>query len=310
MSTTAHRNTYNDEDFHEQIDNIPVEHIEVVQYNRSSSNKHGGSNHRNSPSTDALRSSSHHRRDDSDHWSVTSGLTQAQFHFSQLDVSRLQTDDSLSDFYTDTGGDPLNIITPTTGNGRGIVVTPQQPVRAESDDAVTPVTNRRRRVRDYPLTLTAQDGRPRLYSARSYDGTPPWTTTAGESKSWRRSHSPVPVTGIGVLKFPETGDMYMGEMLKGEMHGVGTYTCAASSPASSPDRKGGSPSNRKGKSAQKSKRKSRAYKVLKGFFHHNVYTGWENKNKVPDEEAAAAAAVLTNRAKAGYGINMPATAVS
>jgi hypothetical protein len=111
------------------------------------------------------------------------------------------------------------------------------------------------------------------------DGTP--LTDGSNSHGLDRgmiTNSPVPVTGIGVLKFPKTGDMYMGEVVHGEMHGVGTYTCAASSPASSPSRKGKSPST---KSVQK-KRKGRAYKDLKGFFHHNVYTGWENKNVVED----------------------------
>jgi hypothetical protein len=305
----------NDEDFHEQIDNIPVEHIEVVQYNRNkngNSNNDGSNQHRNTLSMDALRSSSHHgynngyghhghghRRDASDQWSVTSGLTQAQFHFSQLDVSRLQTDlqtdDSLSDFYTENGGD-LNGVTPVAVNGRGIVVTPQQrrPDAESVTDAVTPVTNHRRRVRDYPLTLTANDGSTRqaMYSGplMAGDGVTPLTDGSNSHGLDRGiiTNSPVPVTGIGVLKFPETGDMYMGEVVHGEMHGVGTYTCAASSPASSPSRKSGKcPST---KSAQK-KRKGRAYKVLKGFFHHNVYTGWENKNVVGD---GAEEAIITN----------------
>jgi hypothetical protein len=68
---------------------FPAEHMEV-QYTEAAATSTEVVNHRNSPSTDALRSSSHHRRDDLDHWSVTSGSTQVQFHFSQLDVSRLQ----------------------------------------------------------------------------------------------------------------------------------------------------------------------------------------------------------------------------
>jgi hypothetical protein len=61
-----------------------------------------------------------------------------------------------------------NSVTPVAVNGRGIVVTPQQrrPDAESVTDAVTLVTNHRRRVRDYPLTLTANDGSTRqaMYS--------------------------------------------------------------------------------------------------------------------------------------------------
>jgi hypothetical protein len=82
------------------------------------------------------------------------------------------------------------------------------------------------RVRDRALQLSAANGATRM---ALYTGP-------------MESHDII--TGVGVLKFPETGDVYMGEVVKGEMHGRGTYV---------------------------SKRK----KALKGFFDHNVFVQWD-----------------------------------
>ena len=69
--------------------------------------------------------------------------------------------------------------------------------------------------------LTAQDGTTRqaLYRGPLWKGLP---------------------HGVGVLEFVETGDLYVGDLCKGAMHGSGTYTTAK-------------------------------HKVLKGRFEHNVF---------------------------------------
>ena len=57
-------------------------------------------------------------------------------------------------------------------------------------------------------------------------------------------------SGMGTIKFNETGDTYMGEVLNGEMHGKGTYTF-------------------------RHRRRRTPFKVLRGMFEHNVFTGVE-----------------------------------
>ncbi|GAX15451.1 hypothetical protein FisN_8Lh249 [Fistulifera solaris] len=108
---------------------------------------------------------------------------------------------------------------------------PVQGRRPDIDEASECAIPTNRRVRDLPLTMTAANGtvRKALYSGS--------LTESGQ------------VTGVGVLKFPETGDLYCGEIVNGKMHGQGTYTFASS-------------------------KKRKAGKVLKGQFDHNVYVGW------------------------------------
>jgi hypothetical protein len=274
--------------FNEEIDCIPVEHIEVVQCNnyRRNNFSRNGSNHNHNGNNNNLD------RDDSGHGSVTSGLTSA--HFSTRDLNGFQTDESISDWHTE--GDPV-IITPVAGAAAGANTHHHNRPDAESiSDAVIPVANRadvaithhnnrpdaesisdavipvanRRRVREYPLVLIVADGSARhaLYSG-------PLKADSEHSHSTTSAS----VTGIGVLKFPATGDMYMGEVVSGEMHGFGTYTFTCiDRPTSS-------------YSSSKPKRKRRAHKMLKGFFHHNVYTGEENKNAAQDEDSYGEAPV-------------------
>ncbi len=108
---------------------------------------------------------------------------------------------------------------------------PVQGRRPDIDEASECAIPTNRRVRDLPLTMTAANGtvRKALYSGS--------LTESGQ------------VTGVGVLKFPETGDLYCGEIVDGKMHGQGTYTFASS-------------------------KKRKAGRVLKGQFDHNVYIGW------------------------------------
>ncbi|GAX19026.1 hypothetical protein FisN_8Hh249 [Fistulifera solaris] len=155
----------------EQIDHIPVEHVEV-------------------PSAEAQAPA--------DDLTVWSGWTQHP-------VRRPQT--------------PFEDFPPVQGR------------RPDIDEASECAIPTNRRVRDLPLTMTAANGtvRKALYSGS--------LTERGQ------------VTGVGVLKFPETGDLYCGEIVDGKMHGQGTYTFASS-------------------------KKRKAGRVLKGQFDHNVYVGW------------------------------------
>jgi hypothetical protein len=85
------------------------------------------------------------------------------------------------------------------------------------------------RVRSHTVSLTAADGsvRQAIYSGPMSLGKP---------------------HGVGVLKF-ETGDIYLGDLRQGCMHGQGTYTF------------------------KESKSKHRKNQVLKGTFQNNVFTG-------------------------------------
>ena len=208
--------------FSEDICDIPVEHIVV----HSSTGGGGGG------------SGMGHRRDDSDHWSCTSGLTAAH---TAMDVSRLQTDESISDWMPETNHGTFSADHhPLTAVTAG---------RPDAESVSESPVDTARRVQNHALTLRAADGSTReaVYSGplQPDDGT-----------------GVLQATGVGVLKFLSTGDMYMGDVVQGEMHGVGTYTCKAAASAS-PKRKSSS---------------ARAYKVLKGYFSHNVYTGWDNPN--------------------------------
>ena len=88
------------------------------------------------------------------------------------------------------------------------------------------------RVREMSIDMVAADGvtlRKALYSGPTYKGRP---------------------HGCGILKFVESGDVYMGDLVDGEMHGQGTYTV---------------------KGAGK-----RKHQVLRGTFQNNVFTGsWD-----------------------------------
>jgi hypothetical protein len=102
----------------------------------------------------------------------------------------------------------------------------------------SPQQAQQRRVTDQPLLLRAADGSSRqaLYTGpvqQQHNG-------IGNTESF---------TGTGVLKFVETGDLYMGQVSDGEMHGQGTYTFAK-------------------------QKKKRPHKVLRGQFQNNVYVGW------------------------------------
>lgn len=168
----------------EQIDHIPVEHVEV-------------------PATEAQLPA--------DDLTVWSGWTQQH---SVPFMMGSQANRTPSRPHT-----PLEEFPPVQG-------------RPDIDDASVCAMPTNRRVRDLPLTMVAANGtvREALYSGSLIEGDQ--------------------VTGVGVLKFPETGDLYCGEIVDGEMHGLGTYTFAASK-----KRKAGS-------------------RVLKGQFDHNVYVGW------------------------------------
>jgi len=95
------------------------------------------------------------------------------------------------------------------------------------------------RVRDYQVDLVAADGTTRkaVYSGPLHRGEP---------------------HGCGILKFVDTGDLYMGDIVNGKMHGQGTYTFSAG--------------KKKGFHKKATTKKSR---VLKGTFENNVFTGWD-----------------------------------
>jgi hypothetical protein len=94
------------------------------------------------------------------------------------------------------------------------------------------------RVKDYSLKMSAANGcvRAALYSGPVVNCSSPEACTRGS------------VTGIGVLKFPETGDYYLGSVVQGEMHGTGTYTFFNNSSQKQP-------------------------RILRGVFEHNVFVG-------------------------------------
>lgn len=155
---------------------------------------------------------------DCDHLSVTSGLTNLQ-----MDMSR-QFDDSSF------------VIEPSVAS------TTHGPRRPEADQSSVAASTTRpqqqprgvgmsqQRVRNEPVTLKAANGTVRQ---ASYSGPIAADQTC---------------TGIGILKF-STGDLYMGNVVNGNMHGQGTYTFKNS-------KMGG--------------------RVLKGLFENNVYIGYSD----------------------------------
>lgn len=156
--------------------------------------------------------------DSDDHLSVTSGLTHV------YDLSRV---DDVSIFQQQL-----------------------QQNKSDRPDAEVETVNQPSRVRDYQVEMMmtvnaatgAADGGKATCRKASYSG-PLYKN---------KPH------GCGILKFKDTGDVYMGDLVMGEMHGQGTYTCVASSSS--------------GASTTKQ------HKVLKGIFENNVYvgtTGWD-----------------------------------
>lgn len=103
-----------------------------------------------------------------------------------------------------------------------------EPIHRPDADSVTGIQSvQPSRVRDFHVFLLAADGTTRraLYSGPIVKNKP---------------------NGCGILKFVESGDVYMGDLVDGAMHGSGTYTFVNS----------------------KSKPK-----VLKGTFENNVFIG-------------------------------------
>jgi hypothetical protein len=96
---------------------------------------------------------------------------------------------------------------------------------AESTTGATPLTGNRRHVSGLPIDLVSAVTGVTRHAV--YSGT-------------CQGHA---ITGTGVLRF-ETGDVYKGDVVDGEMHGTGTYTFAAG-----------------------------RRKVLQGTFEHNVFVG-------------------------------------
>lgn len=170
----------------EQIDQVPVEHVEV---------------------------------DHDDHLSVTSGLT----NLNGGDLSRMN--DDISTIILDNIPTRRPEADAESMHGRDNI--------AGIGASATPrgVGLRQRRVRNHELQLYAANGvsRKALYSGP--------LTAEGLC------------TGVGILKFEETGDQYTGAIVNGEMHGQGTYTY---------------------------RQAKRAGKTLRGIFDHNVYTGWDS----------------------------------
>ncbi|GKY91093.1 hypothetical protein MPSEU_000082100 [Mayamaea pseudoterrestris] len=105
--------------------------------------------------------------------------------------------------------------------------------------ASTPPPHPSTRVRGHAVSLTAADGsvRAAVYSGPMFRGKP---------------------HGVGVLKFVESGDVYLGDLQAGRMHGHGTYTFKDSN-----------------------KHRNRRAQVLKGTFHNNVFTGYANPEPAP-----------------------------
>jgi hypothetical protein len=184
----------------EQIDSVPIEHIEVAILDH-----------------------------DGDLCSVTSGLTNL------VDLSSRMPDDATAVSYfleksfsrgrPDAESSVCGSVQRHNNKRQGadgVGAHHQTSSQQQQQQQQQQQPDEQERVTDQPLLLRAADGSSRqaLYTG------PVQNRTNHNTTGLTMTTTPIYTGNHAVLKFVETGDTYMGQVCNGEMHGQGTYTFA------------------------------------------------------------------------------------